>query len=223
MLAIILGAATTVGVSWQIARGWVGLIMPAAPSYSWSAADGAKWMYMTNQWPGGEERIGVLADERASQRIRAVPVQPPPRWSRFANPLGPPLEMCEQATGWPMLALASTQVPGRRTAQVQRLEGIDLGPPPASRFGRGVVVLHRMLPTRPLWPGFAVNSLLCTALWWIVLAMLVWVIRIIHRWPARRRVKRGRCPNCGYDLRGKLDAGCSECGWKRAASAVSST
>jgi len=35
------------------------------------------------------------------------------------------------------------------------------------------------------------------------------------------RAKRGRCPRCGYDLRGNLDAGCPECGWGRAAEEVS--
>ena len=77
------------------------------------------------------------------------------------------------------------------------------------------VMLNRMRPTRPLWPGFAVNSLLYAALWWIVLVLFAWLIRFIRRWPARRREKRGRCPACGYDLRGGFDAGCSECGWRR--------
>ena len=30
-----------------------------------------------------------------------------------------------------------------------------------------------------------------------------------------RRRRRGRCPACGYDLRGDLSAGCTECGWNR--------
>jgi len=30
-----------------------------------------------------------------------------------------------------------------------------------------------------------------------------------------RRTKRGRCPRCGYDLRGDMNAGCPECGWGR--------
>lgn len=192
----------------------MGLMASATPQYSWSAANGPKWMYMTNEWPGGEERAGALVDARASRRMRAVSVVPPPRWSRFADPSGPPMEIFEQATGWPMPAMASTQVPGRRMTPVQLIEGIDLGPPPPSIFGSALNV-RRMLPTRPLWPGFAVNSLINAALWWIMLTMFVWLFRFVRRWPARRREKRGRCPNCGYDLRGRLDAGCSECGWRR--------
>lgn len=30
----------------------------------------------------------------------------------------------------------------------------------------------------------------------------------------------GRCPQCGYNLRGALDKGCSECGWNRAVGAT---
>jgi tRNA(Ile2) C34 agmatinyltransferase TiaS len=29
------------------------------------------------------------------------------------------------------------------------------------------------------------------------------------------RRRSGRCPRCSYDLRGKLDHGCPECGWRR--------
>ncbi len=31
----------------------------------------------------------------------------------------------------------------------------------------------------------------------------------------RCRLRRGRCPQCGYDMRGKMAAGCPECGWGR--------
>lgn len=32
-------------------------------------------------------------------------------------------------------------------------------------------------------------------------------------WKRRRRLRRGLCPDCGYDLRGATSATCSECGW----------
>jgi hypothetical protein len=31
----------------------------------------------------------------------------------------------------------------------------------------------------------------------------------------RTRRESGRCPECGYDLRGELAEGCPECGWNR--------
>ena len=62
----------------------------------------------------------------------------------------------------------------------------------------------------PLWPGFALNTAFHG-----VLALLLWsapgfAIR-------RLRARRGRCPNCGYDLRGLSTAQCPECGASRIA------
>lgn len=31
-----------------------------------------------------------------------------------------------------------------------------------------------------------------------------------------RRMRRGHCPRCDYDLRFKVGSGCPECGWRRA-------
>ncbi len=49
-------------------------------------------------------------------------------------------------------------------------------------------------------------------------AALLWLL-VFGPFTARRfiRRKRGRCINCGYDLRGDFSAGCSECGWRREA------
>ncbi len=64
----------------------------------------------------------------------------------------------------------------------------------------------RALPLRPLWPGFAVNTLVAAAAWWT----LLWTATALRRgW----RRQRNRCTRCGYSLRG-LPAGsaCPECG-----------
>ena len=67
----------------------------------------------------------------------------------------------------------------------------------------------KILPLRPVWSGFALN----TGLYALALLVLycLW-------WLSRRFIRnlRGRCLKCGYDLRGKLTSGCSECGWRRA-------
>lgn len=48
------------------------------------------------------------------------------------------------------------------------------------------------------------------------LAIIVIGVRAGRGWKARR-VARGHCPKCGYDLRGnaKNEPGCPECGWGR--------
>ena len=65
-----------------------------------------------------------------------------------------------------------------------------------------------VLPLRPVWPGFAIN----TGLYALALLAIysLW-------WLGRRFIRnlRGRCLICGYDLRGDLKGGCSECGWRR--------
>lgn len=53
------------------------------------------------------------------------------------------------------------------------------------------------------WRPYAKNVLR------IELRMLGWTPR------DQRRMRKGLCPVCGYDLRGEFDDGCAECGWRR--------
>ena len=74
-------------------------------------------------------------------------------------------------------------------------------------FG-GPIKMERVLPLRPIWPSFAINT--------IFYAVLVWCVTLVP-FTARRfiRNRRGHCIKCGYDLRGDSSAGCPECGWRR--------
>ena len=62
----------------------------------------------------------------------------------------------------------------------------------------------RVIPLRPIWPGFAINTVFYAAILWLPFAPF----------QLRRflRVNRGRCIKCGYDLRGTAHMICSECG-----------
>jgi len=67
------------------------------------------------------------------------------------------------------------------------------------------------------WFGIIANSLVLSLGGVVILLSPVHVARVIRQ-AARRR--RGRCPNCGYDLRGQppevgAGGGCPECGWNR--------
>jgi hypothetical protein len=57
---------------------------------------------------------------------------------------------------------------------------------------------------RPLWPGFAINTIFYAAILWALFT----VPGMIKR---RRRIKRGVCVRCAYPV-GTSSAVCSECG-----------
>ena len=85
----------------------------------------------------------------------------------------------------------------------------------------------------PIWTGFVIDTLFYAAIWFILFFGFTSAKRLI-------RSKRGRCPRCGYDLRGGVtsdkrlaiseedlatrkpqgssltpSSGCPECGWNR--------
>ena len=65
----------------------------------------------------------------------------------------------------------------------------------------------RTLPLRVIWPGFVMNTLFYAVVTWL----LIVIPSRLRRW---RRLRRGLCPKCAYDLRGRSteSATCPECG-----------
>lgn len=110
------------------------------------------------------------------------------------------------ASGWPLLALRS--VTEQRPSDGDRLRWGVVAPWRATRvtggaFGRASSVV---LPLRPLWGGFVVNTIGAAGVWGVVL----FAPGVMRRWGRRRR---GACEGCGYDLRGAAVGGvCPECG-----------
>ncbi|UCD74913.1 MAG: hypothetical protein JSV91_14140 [Phycisphaerales bacterium] len=107
--------------------------------------------------------------------------------------------------GWPLYALECEVVRG---VDNENLWYTRAG------IGPGIIDPARsvVLPFRPVWPGFAVNTAFHAVILWPLVLGLVALIRRLRR---RGRARRGHCLRCGYDLRGKYDAGCPECGWGR--------
>lgn len=66
------------------------------------------------------------------------------------------------------------------------------------------------IPFRPIWPGFAINTIFYAAIF-----AILWLLTL-SPFTARRiiRHRRGHCIKCGYDLRGSSGGGCPECGWQ---------
>lgn len=80
-------------------------------------------------------------------------------------------------------------------------------------FRTGLEAGKRLPPLRPLWRGFAINTLFYAAIAFALIAGPFMVLRL--RRSARSR--RGLCITCGYNLRGLRGCGddhavCPECG-----------
>ncbi len=124
-----------------------------------------------------------------------------------------------ERTGWPMRALFCSI---SANAMIYRTDGgeevfaagsdgqvdagIELSP---EQFSLSIdsVATWRALPLRPIWPGFAINTI-----FYATVLSLLWSSPFVVRRLIRR--KRGHCIKCGYDLRGTSGGGgvCPECG-----------
>ncbi len=98
--------------------------------------------------------------------------------------------------GWPMRSMGAAWVdepllnPSHVGAVICRRDG-------ATHFD--------ILALRPIWPGFAINTLFWAAVLWLVIPGPFALRRLIRR-------RRGLCPACGYDLRHGEHEACPECG-----------
>jgi hypothetical protein len=66
----------------------------------------------------------------------------------------------------------------------------------------------RVLPLRPIWPGFAINTIFYAAIVWF----LFFMPGAIRKLTGGVRRKRGQCAACGYSLRDNVSNTCPECG-----------
>ncbi len=119
----------------------------------------------------------------------------------------------EQLNGWPLYSLAGhgkiRYIPPTNPNQLLPANNGSLifvgsrQPPGSNHYRRGGI-----LPFRPIWPGFAINTVFYAAVLWLLTLAPCTARRMI-------RSKRGFCIKCGYDLRGMDHNKCPECGWGR--------
>jgi len=120
------------------------------------------------------------------------------------------VELNRDRFGWPMRMVSREQydtliaaTPGNNT-QLDELNDMGI-------YRRGIKLPWTRaatfnpvyLPIQIRWTGLAVNTLFWS-LWWLIPAWLLQTLR------ARRRLRRGLCPVCGYTVE-ELDI-CPECG-----------
>jgi hypothetical protein len=151
-----------------------------------------------NSWP----------KESAPERVRALPsLDQLPNWiesvldeSRFAlkpDAFGRPRFALADAFGLPWLSLGCSW-----QDEYVLLTGVRLDDTGAFYNSETV----RAFPLRPLWPGFAINTIFYAAVLWVLFAVPGAIRKRVRR-------KRGQCAACGYSLRGtpEIDK-CPECG-----------
>ena len=108
----------------------------------------------------------------------------------------------EDAAGWPCMASSCTIVMSKFSDSQYTVRGGIALSPLVSPSGWSQT---RALPLRPIFPGFAINTIFYAAIVWMLFAVPGAVRR-------RVRIKRGQCASCGYSLRGNASETCPECG-----------
>ncbi|MDY7108593.1 MAG: hypothetical protein SYC29_08140 [Planctomycetota bacterium] len=210
LFLLLLGAAVNVTVAWAC----VCVPLPlktVLPHYSW--ADGSPmWIVWGLEFRTTEEfkATGPPSDVPTGfpDRVEYV-VKKSPRfgmsfeagWSE--DDFVPPAQVVlKLSSGWPMRSMRCRAWASQGHEHLTVTGAIDLTNWKASP------IQLLCLPFTPAPFGFVVNSVFYAIVLFVVLPGplgLRWLIRL----------KRGRCPKCGYDLRGDLAWGCSECGWNR--------
>ena len=138
-----------------------------------------------------------------------------PEWGAFGDPV-PGYETglitvhrrIGDARGWPMLSMWSEPYIAYKSRDegwvVSRGNGGIKTPLPS--WHRGTFPPERYLPLRPIWFGFAINTMLYSATaagGWMLIRAPFMIRRTIRR-------KHNQCPHCGYPI--GVCATCTECG-----------
>ncbi|MEX2217648.1 MAG: hypothetical protein WD749_02715 [Phycisphaerales bacterium] len=214
VLALILGAATTVALAW--------LAMFLPPGNAW---DGPRLADDLGLWRQGDTKIWSISRGRsawhttvaywhmqssgrslwipaADYEARAFDYRRLPRRFRPGSLADLNVWAWYHATGWPFPALAcsvhwKTQIANADIIYTVR-GGLQL--PRDSEFN------PRALPLSPVWWGFALDTAIFGVAWLGLLTAGAAARR-------RRRTRRARCPHCGYSTAGlPAGAACPECG-----------
>ena len=181
----LIGAAATVLIAWGSL---------AVPGKATDTGSNHRWLFESApETPWRTSMARAWRTWGATQRSLVL-FEPRPIDSRGTEMIMHPWSAV--VAGWPMRALAGSCFDGK--PQRDRLGSTGAIVPTRGVQSRGL-----LLPLRPLWPGFLVD----TAFWGVA----AFVVRSVPGFVRRRvRRRRGRCVRCGYELAGV--ATCPECG-----------
>ncbi len=101
----------------------------------------------------------------------------------------------EAMSGWPMLAMNYRSTDGGRAGGTIVADVITIN--------KRTVLGPDAFPLRPIWPGFAANTVFYAAILWLLIPGPFVLRRFV-------RQRRGLCPACAYPM--GLSSTCTECG-----------
>ena len=186
VVCLLLGAVTTVGIAM-----WILLFSPTASRTeeitpaNWPAPVPDSWqspIYLRLHWSVWQSKL-FAADYRFVEERREL------------DDIG---GVVVTRSGWPIRALES-----RRYSFGYR----EMEEWPGDVHGLSLACFPD--PLIPLWPGFALDTALYAAAWYLLIFTPLPLIRAGRR---RFRVSRGMCGSCGYDLNASTNRPCPECG-----------
>jgi len=234
LICAFLGFVTTVSLAWWCALHITPQPTPRGPSMGvgYIERQDWRWWFIGDQdfgstqivWTPWPLSAGVIVAPSMPDNVQLIPY-----WSAYARlkPEQPmpwesspyQIDFVEDARGWPLKAFRSwrkTHSHGGVRPNVSRSYRFEYIREPVERWGwyelpawMNRFHLSGAVPLAPVWPGLFADSAAFGAGWFILLLGPGMVKRMIRR-------RGGRCPACGYNLRGELALGCSECGWGRA-------
>lgn len=227
-LFLFLGAIVNISIAWSIAW-WGEPPTSFAPRDPVSEDDRNWWMeYRPSEAVGvptvsiAASSIGVAEVEMRNLELNETgsPASSTGTiFQSFRRRIGLPLPTVEysywtRVDQWPVQvdnSLWMLSLPGTRQSLVhyhkQAVLAFEFKIPNCRSCARGIP--YRVQPL-----GFVVNTLVYALLCYLVIGVIGgWMRANVIR--ARRYI--GKCPTCGYNLLGKFEQGCPECGWGRKA------
>lgn len=84
----------------------------------------------------------------------------------------------------------------------------------ASKASTSPIARFVWFPYAPHWPGLLINTI-----FYAMLALIA--MSVLRAFRHARRMRRGRCPVCRYELGFDFRAGCPECGWRKGGATTS--
>ena len=212
------GAIVNVAVAWGCAVSlyanvqtmWTGYIPAEVPVWQangWSRTGAAR--IISHPFDSKDPERSEIHDFFLRTGKLGQTDKPLPSWSRISETPTDAIHLettnlVEDARGWPVLSMMCSfersEWEDTPDVEVRTRLGIPLENGPAFVLAGDE---HRALPLRPIWPGFAINTILYASILWVMFFTPGKVRRTIRR-------KRGLCRGCAYPV--GASPVCTECG-----------